>query len=76
MATAARQTTPFVVTRAEPDVVLCDVSRAEPDLGTVDALARLQLVARRQRCRVVLCDAPAELRELIEVLGLGDVFAE
>ena len=43
------------------------------DLELVDALARLQLVAERQGCRVVLCEPPQELVELLEFCGLDDV---
>jgi ABC-type transporter Mla MlaB component len=58
-----------------PDFVLCDVTGVEPDAVTVDALARLQLAARRRGCRVRLQHASAELRELVEFMGLTDVFA-
>jgi gamma-glutamyl:cysteine ligase YbdK (ATP-grasp superfamily) len=43
------------------------------DLGLVDALARLQLAARRSGYEVAVTDAPKELRELIELAGLCDV---
>ena len=38
----------------DADIVLCDVHGVEPDAVTVDALARLQLAARRHGCRVRL----------------------
>ncbi len=41
-----------------------------PDAVTVDALARLQLTATRVGCRLRLCHASAELRELIGLMGL------
>lgn len=56
-----------------PGVVLCDVQGVEADAVTVDALARLQLAARRLRCRVRLCNASASLRELVGFMGLTDV---
>ena len=59
-----------------PGDVLCDVQTVEPDAVTVDALARLQLAARRHGCRVRLCNASAELLELVAYLGLDDVIAE
>jgi hypothetical protein len=55
-------------------VVLCDVgSLSDADLATVDALARLQLGAMRLGCDVRLERAPPELRELLGLLGLGEV---
>jgi ABC-type transporter Mla MlaB component len=53
----------------------CDVTGVEGDAVTVEALARLQLAARRNGCRVHLENASDELRELIAFLGLADVFA-
>jgi len=59
------------------EVALCDVSRVgPPDAVTVDALARLQLAARRYGCRVLLRNASAELRELVAFMGLSDVLVE
>jgi len=58
------------------DVVLCDVSTIGPDAVTVDALARLQLAARRHGCRVRLCGASPELLELVAFMGLADVLAD
>jgi anti-anti-sigma regulatory factor len=43
------------------------------DLELVDALVRLQLAAARQGQRVVLCEPPQELVELIDLCGLDDV---
>ena len=54
-------------------VALCDVSGVEPDAVTVDALARLQLAARRYGCQVRLRGASPELRELVAFMGLEDV---
>jgi ABC-type transporter Mla MlaB component len=62
--------------RSGAAVVLCDVDGVEPDAVTVDALARLQLAARRHRCRVRLRHASAELSELVAFMGLADVFAD
>lgn len=50
-----------------------DGTRAS-DLGTVDALARLQLVARRLGCRIRLVQPAPALVELIEFAGLREVF--
>jgi gamma-glutamyl:cysteine ligase YbdK (ATP-grasp superfamily) len=39
-------------------------------LSTVDALARLQLLARRAGCRIRVVDAPADLADLVAFVGL------
>ncbi len=57
-------------------IALCDVSGIDVDAVTVDALARLQLGARRSACQVRLCNASDELRELVEFMGLRDVLPE
>jgi len=54
-------------------IALCDVSGVEPDAVTVDALARLQLAARRHGCQVRLRNASGELLELLAFMGLRDV---
>ena len=43
------------------------------ELGIVDALARLQLAARRSGYEVAVTDAPRDLLELIELAGLSEV---
>jgi ABC-type transporter Mla MlaB component len=51
-----------------------DVSWLVPaDLGAVDALARLHVVAGRRGCRLRLHGADGGLAELVELVGLGDV---
>jgi ABC-type transporter Mla MlaB component len=57
-------------------VVHCDVSGVGVDVVTVEALARLQLAARRYGCRVRLRNASAELRELVAFMGLSDVLPD
>ncbi len=57
------------------DVAVCDVAGVVADAVSVDALARLQLAARRHRCRIELRHASPELRELIAFMGLEDVLA-
>lgn len=54
-------------------VVRCDVTGVEPDAVTVDALARLQLAAKRRGCEVRLYSASAALLELLELMGLSHV---
>jgi ABC-type transporter Mla MlaB component len=43
------------------------------DLALVDALVRFELVARRAGARLRVRGAPAELRDLLELVGLDDV---
>lgn len=63
-----------ILADAETDLLACDVSAlVRPDVGTVDELARLALVARELGGEVVLLGAAAELRELVDLAGLGDV---
>ena len=62
--------------RAGPGTVLCDARDLGADAVAVDALARLQLAARRRGCRVVLRHAGPELRELVALMGLSDVLTE
>ena len=58
------------------DVVLCDVTGVDPDAVTVDALARLQLAARRHGCQVRLRHASDELLELVSFMGLTEVLPD
>lgn len=57
------------------EVAWCDVADVPPDAVTVDALARLQMAARRTGCSVRLRNASPELRELVAFMGLSDVVA-
>jgi anti-anti-sigma regulatory factor len=52
---------------------VCDLSGARPTAATVDSLARLALLLRREGSRIVLVRAPPELAELIAFMGLADV---
>jgi ABC-type transporter Mla MlaB component len=59
---------------SEAELVLCDVAAlVAPDAVTVDALARLQLAARRSGCRVRLRHPCGELQDLLGLMGLSDV---
>jgi hypothetical protein len=62
--------------RSRPDVAYCDVGGIVPDAVTVDALARLQLAARRNECQVRLRNPTAELLELVAFMGLTDVLPD
>ena len=56
------------------DVVVCDVTAlAEPDAVTIDALARLQLTARRCGREIRLRGACGHLKDLLALTGLSDV---
>ena len=60
--------------RTEAPLVICDVGALlEPDAGTIDALARLQLTVRRMGREMLLLDAAGELRDLLALTGLSDV---
>jgi ABC-type transporter Mla MlaB component len=61
------------VSEQMPERVLCDVTGVEPSAVTVDALARLQLAARRNDCTVTLCHASERLLALVALMGLADV---
>lgn len=58
-----------------PKVLACDVRRLEPDAVTIDALARLALLARRHRSRIHFLGGAPELLELASFMGLADVLA-
>ncbi len=59
------------IERSEADPVVCDLGAvARPDAVTVEALARLQLEARRLGRRLVFRDACGELRDLVAFAGL------
>lgn len=55
------------------DILLCDVGEVAPDAAAVDALARIQLTARRYGCEAHLSSASTELLELLRFIGLRDV---
>jgi ABC-type transporter Mla MlaB component len=56
--------------------VLCDVRDLASDAVSADALARLQLAARRRDCRIRLRNASGELTDLLAFMGLQDVLVE
>jgi ABC-type transporter Mla MlaB component len=58
---------------SDADVIVCDVrGLVRPDALTVNALARVQLTARRLGRRVRLLDAPPELLDLLRFFGLDE----
>ncbi len=58
------------------EIARCDVRGVDADCVTVDALARLQLAARRTGCTVRLQNASSELLELVDFMGLRDVLVD
>lgn len=59
---------------SDADQVICDVGALDdPDAATIDAVARLQLSAKRLGRRFRLRGAPEELRALLALAGLRDV---
>jgi len=65
-----------LLAESRAEVALCDVRRVAPDAVTVDALARLQLAARRYGCQVRLRHASSELHTLVGLMGLRDVLPD
>jgi hypothetical protein len=65
-----------VLTAAAGAELSCDVASVPSDAVTIEALALLQLAARRQNCRILLRNASADLVGLVAFLGLGDVLTE
>jgi len=61
--------------RSAITVVFFDVQGFAVDAVTVDALARLQIAARRHQCQLRLRGASNELRELVAFMGLRDVLS-
>lgn len=63
----------LLATRPDP-VVVVDVSGVTtPDMAAIDALARLQLVAKRQGRTIRVVHVCAEMRDLLLLAGLRDV---
>ena len=52
---------------------VCDLRGARPTAATVDSLARLALLLRREGSRLVLRQASPELVALIAFMGLTEV---
>jgi ABC-type transporter Mla MlaB component len=59
--------------QSDASVALCDVAGVAADVVSVDALARLQLAARRHHCLIRLRGASDQLRDLVAFMGLQDV---
>jgi ABC-type transporter Mla MlaB component len=57
------------------DIVVCDAGTLAADAATIEALARLQLTARRLGRRIRLQRVPCELGRLLAFVGLDEVLA-
>lgn len=64
-----------VVGTSDADVVVCDVGALPANARTIEAVARLQLTARRLGRRIRLQRASHELEQLLAFAGLADVVA-
>ena len=62
-----------LLAQEEVDLAVLDVGQSAPDAVTLDALARLHLVARRHGCPVSLRGASPQLLDLIALAGLADI---
>ena len=62
--------------RCGGSTVTCDVAGVPADAVTVEALARLQWVAKKYGCTVVLRGAGPELCGLVTLMGLSRVFGQ
>lgn len=63
-----------LVRDGDADLLVCDLAGlADADCGTVEALARLQLTARRLGRRIRLEHPSPQLHQLLALVGLCDV---
>ena len=58
---------------ARPSAIVCDVGAISADIHSIDALARLQLAARRLELELRLRNGSRDLLDLIAFAGLRDV---
>lgn len=64
-----------VIASSDAEVIVCDVSALPAGANAVEALARLQLTARRSNCHIRLQRASRCLAHLLEFVGIADVIA-
>jgi len=62
--------------KRDREVLRCEVTGVTANAATLDALARLALLARRHGCELRVCGASEELRALIAFAGLADVLGD
>ena len=56
-----------------PSTIVCDVGGLASDAAAIDALARVQLAARRHGLEIRLRHASSELLSLLAFVGLSEV---
>lgn len=55
-------------------MIVCDLrALATADVGSIEAIARLQLIARRLGGQVRVRRASDDVRELIDLIGLSEI---
>jgi hypothetical protein len=64
-----------VIGTSDAEIVVCDVGALPANARTIEALARLQLTARRLGRRIRLQRASHQLEQLLAFVGLADVVA-
>jgi hypothetical protein len=64
-----------LVTIVVDGVIVARLDARRPDLALVEALVRMQLCARRRGTRIRLLSVSADLRGLLELVGLAEVLA-
>ena len=63
-----------LIERSGAELIVCDVAEvSSPDCATVDALARIQLTARRLGSGLRLLGASDELHEVLAMAGMCEV---
>lgn len=62
-----------VIAMSDAEVVVCDVAGLPANARSIEALARMQLTARRLQRRIRLQRASPELQQLLQFAGLADV---
>ena len=71
---APKRAAVVVVLRGDVEVACWTLDAVgRPDLCLVEELARLQLTARRMGCSIRVRDEAAELRSLLDLVGLSGV---
>ena len=61
---------------SDVDLLVCDIGvLTDPDAVAIDALARLQLTARRLGRRIRFRDACGEVQRLVGFMGLEDILS-
>lgn len=62
-----------LIAASDAGVIVCDVGSLPADARAIEALARLQLTARRAQRHIRLRRASPELEQLLDFVGLADV---